>query len=150
VPADFQFSEQQAALYQNGELYVDIHAGDIELRAQLSAESQTVAITPALDDLQGKVFTPFCSGCHTGTGSTLPSVMNLTNADATYASLVGVFGIGDSEVIRVEPGSAGSSLLVHKIEGTQRVGSRMPFRGSKLDSDTIAAIRQWIDSGAER
>jgi hypothetical protein len=37
---------------------------------------------------------------------------------------------------------------VQKIEGTAAQGVRMPFGGAPLDAAAIAAIRQWITSGA--
>lgn len=150
VPANFILTQQQRQSYSFGRLYVDIHAGDVVLRGQLSAEPPALAIGAELDDLQAKVFTPLCSGCHFGSGNNLPAIMDLTNADASYSNLVGVYSIGESDLLRVSPGDAEDSLLVRKLEGTQAVGVRMPFRGAKLDADTIAAVRQWINSGAGR
>ena len=137
-------------MYNNGSLYVDIHAGQVELRGQLSESSLSLTTGSTLADLQAKVFTPVCSGCHTGGGASLPSVMNLSNADASYNSLVGVFSIGEPNLLRVDAGNAAASLLVHKIEGTQTVGSRMPLRGAKLEPEIIDALVQWINAGAQR
>ncbi len=150
VPADFVLTDQQMQLYTSGNLYVDIHAGDIALRGQLSAELPALAIGAELDDLQAKLFTPVCSGCHTGSGGSLPAIMDLSSADASYNTLVGVFSIGEPDLLRVSAGDAEESLLIRKFEGTQTIGARMPFRGAKLDADTITAVRQWINSGARR
>lgn len=150
VPANFFLAPQQLTSYNNGGLYVDIHAGSIEIRGQLSDEPPFLALVSELGDLQAKLFTPMCSGCHTGSGNSLPAVMNLSTADATYNSLVGVFSIGEPELLRVDPGDADNSLVMHKVLGTQSVGSRMPFRGAKLDAQIIDALSNWINAGAPR
>jgi len=150
VPANFFLTPQQLTLYYNGALYVDVHAGSIEIRGQLSDEPPFLALVSELNDLQAKVFTPMCSGCHLGSGANLPAVMNLSTADATYNNLVGVFSIGEPELLRVDPGDADDSLLMHKVQGTQIVGSRMPFRSAKLDAEIIDALANWINAGAPR
>jgi len=150
VPAAFTLTAAQQVQYENGALYVDLHAPNVSLRGQLSLQQPTVAIAPTLNDLQANVFTPVCSGCHTGAGNNLPAIMSLTSAQQTYQSMVGVLSIGEPQYLRVEPGNADNSLLVKKIEGTHTVGSRMPFRGARLDAETIQAIRDWIDAGASQ
>ena len=50
--------------------------------------------------------------------------------------------------LRVNPGDADASYIVHKLEGTATVGEQMPLDGDPLDPATIAAIRAWIDAGA--
>ncbi len=150
MPAGFVLSAQQTELYNASGLYVDLHAGDIELRGQLSLEQPVPTINSTLDDIQAKLFTPVCSGCHAGTGNSLPAIMDLTDADASYASLVGVYSINEPDLLRVDIGNASSSLLVKKIEGTQTIGARMPFRGAMLDANTIAAVKRWISTGAAR
>lgn len=153
VTSGTQLTGEQASRLQSGQLYVDIHSTahpDGEIRGQLSAEAVQSTAQATLDDIQALVFTPQCSGCHTGGGQTLPSIMNLTTADASYQSLVDVNSISVAELSRVQSGDADQSFLIHKLEGTQSVGSRMPFRGRALDSETIDLIRQWIDNGAQR
>jgi len=124
VPANTVLTAPQLTLYNSGNLYVDIHTAQVELRGQLSESPPSV--------------------------ESLPSIMNLSNAEASHNSLVGVFSIGEPNLLRVDPGNAVGSLLVHKVEGTQTVGSRMPFRGAKLDPEVIDALVQWIDTGARR
>ncbi|OED38628.1 hypothetical protein AB833_19050 [Chromatiales bacterium (ex Bugula neritina AB1)] len=153
IPAMTFLGTEDADRLRAGQLYVDVHTHahpEGELRAQLSNQAVQLTVSATLDDIQAKIFTPQCSGCHTGGGNTLPSVMNLTNASASYASLVGVFSIGEPDLLRVDSGDAQSSLLVHKLEGTQAVGGRMPLRGNKLQAQSIVAIQQWIDDGAMR
>lgn len=148
VPAGTVLTSAQLNMYNNGKLYVDIHAGQLQLRAQLSDEQPLVNPGTGLSDLQATLFTPVCSGCHTGSGNSLPAVMNLTNAEATHRSLVSVFSIGEPDLLRIEPGDAANSLLIRKVEGTHTVGARMPFRGARLNAETIDALKQWINAGA--
>lgn len=148
VPDDFTLSAQQLSSYVAGNLYIDSHSGTSEIRGQISDSQPVVVASAELSDLQTKIFTPLCSGCHTGAGVGLPSVLSLASTEASYRSLVSEYSIGEPDLLRVEPGSADNSLLVRKIEGMQTVGARMPLRSARLDDGSIDAIRQWIDSGA--
>jgi hypothetical protein len=49
---------------------------------------------------------------------------------------------------RVQPGNPNDSYLIHKLEGTQNVGGRMPLGGTPLSTADIAVVRQWILNGA--
>jgi hypothetical protein len=146
-------SARQAALFESGGFYIDVHSQAYPngfLRAQLTTEATAVVVLPTLEDIQTRVLTPICSGCHNGAGQTLPGIVDFTSADRSYQSLVGVFSINEPSRLRVETGNPHDSLLVHKLEGTQQVGSRMPFRGNQLDQQTIDAVRAWIAAGAAR
>jgi len=106
-----------------------------------------------LDEIQAAVFTPNCAtaGCHTGpTGNTLPTGMDLTDANASFASLVGVTSLEDANFMRVEANDPDNSYLIQKLEGTASTGAQMPFGATPLDQATIDNIRTWIDNGAER
>ena len=104
-----------------------------------------------LDDIQAAVFTPSCSGCHSGpTSGSLPAGMNLSNADASFAALVGVSSIQEPAIQRVAAGDPDNSYLIQKLEGTASTGSRMPQGGPFLDQATMDDIRQWISDGANR
>jgi hypothetical protein len=106
-----------------------------------------------LDELQASVFTPNCafSGCHTGpTGNTLPAGMDLANADASFANLVGITSLQQPALSRVAAGDPDNSYLVQKIEGTAASGARMPLGGGVLDQALVDDIRQWISDGANR
>jgi len=127
----------------------DIEGGDFE--AQFSVAVPISAAT--LDALQASVFTPSCavSGCHTGpTGNTLPTGMDLSSADASFASLVGVASLQQPALSRVSAGDADNSYLVQKIEGTAASGARMPLGGGMLDQALINDLRDWIANGANR
>lgn len=108
---------------------------------------------PTLDELQANLFGPTCAsaGCHTGpTGSSLPSGMDLSSADATFASLVGITSLQQPAVSRVAAGDPDNSYLVQKVEGTAATGQRMPLVGGVLSQTAIDDIRQWISDGANR
>ncbi len=110
----------------------------------------TVAGPPStLTTIQTNVFTPRCSGCHNGTGTTLPGSMNLTGASASHAALVGVASLEVPALQRVAPGNPNDSYLIRKLEGGPGiVASRMPLGSPPLDQPTIDSIRLWIANGA--
>jgi hypothetical protein len=116
-----------------------------ELRGQLAPPP---AAAPTLTQLQADIFTPICSGCHTGVGAGLPGVQNLT-AGNTYASIVDVVSIEDPTLKRVNPSDPDNSYLVRKIEGAAGiVGVRMPATGGPLTQAQIDEVRAWIAAGA--
>ncbi len=127
----------------------DIAGGDFE--ATFSLDVPVSAAT--LDALQASVFTPNCAvaGCHTGpAGGNLPGGMDLSTADASFTSLVGVASLQQPTLLRVAAGDPDSSYLVQKIEGTAASGARMPLGGDALAQALINDIRQWIADGASR
>jgi hypothetical protein len=139
-------------------LYVDVHTPGAlagALRGQLSLNAAPPAPPPptatvTLAQLQSTIFTPICSGCHTGGGSSLPASMNLSNAAATFAAIVGVASTEQPSVMRIAAGNPDASYLVHKIEGAAGItGSRMPLGGAPLDPTLIANVRTWISEGAQ-
>jgi len=76
--------------------------------------------------------------------------MDLSSADASFASLVGVTSIQQSSLQRVAANDPDTSYLVQKVEGTAASGGRMPLGGGVLDQALIDDIRQWISDGANR
>ena len=106
-------------------------------------------VQATLQSIQDNIFTPICSGCHTGTGSSLPGSMNLSNLTVSRAALVSVASVEKPTLQRVAPSDSAGSYLVQKLQGDPGiVGSRMPFGGPFLDQPTINVVRQWIDAGA--
>jgi Bacterial Ig-like domain len=106
-------------------------------------------VQATLQSIQDNVFTPICSTCHTGVGTSLPGSMNLSNATASRAALVSVASVEKPGVQRVAPSNSAGSYVVQKLQGDPGIaGSRMPFGGPFLDQPTINVIRQWIDTGA--
>jgi hypothetical protein len=77
--------------------------------------------------------------------------MNLDHAVA-YDQLVNVASRGKPGAIRVIPGDAENSYMIHKIEGLgDIVGRRMPFSGPPYLTDgQITIIKRWIANGAPR
>ena len=127
----------------------DIAGGDFIATFSLA----TPVSGATLDELQASVFTPSCavSGCHTGpAGNTLPAGMDLSSADASFASLVGVSSLQVPGLSRVTANDPDNSYLVQKIEGTAASGARMPLGGGVLDQALVDDIRQWISNGANR
>lgn len=93
------------------------------------------------------IFTANCafSGCHGGANPVLGQ--NLSAGQA-YGSIVNVTAQESPGLKRVLPGFPDSSYLVHKIQGTQSTGVRMPLGGPPLTDPQIATIRGWITAGA--
>jgi len=113
----------------------------------------TVVPGPTLDDIQAAVFSPSCAtaGCHTGpTSTSLPSGLDLSSADASFANLVGVASLQQIAILRVVAGDPDNSYLIQKLEGTAASGSTMPLGAGPLAPSVIADIRQWITAGAQR
>lgn len=170
-PANFTFRLREATLLQaagtgsisfdpaSGVLTIpEVDVGGDTYRATLAitdAATYTFVLSSAtfltaaakLSQLQADVFTPRCSGCHTGGSNALPAALNLT-ANNAFANLVNVGARQSPGMMRVAPGSAANSYLIRKLEGTNTTGSRMPLGGPFLDSGTMARIKSWIMSGA--
>jgi len=123
-------------------------ATDVDGNVGTAAGVYAVAGTVTLSQLQASIFTPKCTGCHDGVGSSLPGVQNLT-AGSTYASIVNVASIEVPSLERVAPGNSANSYVVQKLEGAASItGVRMPKGGPYLDAGTIALVKAWIDAGA--
>lgn len=123
-------------------------AGNVGVSADVVVTVQNAAPV-TLSMIQTQVFSPSCSGCHSGpTSSALPSGMNLSSAADSFAALVNVTSLQVDTLNRVTPGDSANSYLVQKLEGTAAVGTRMPQGGPFLDQATMDMIRQWIDDGA--
>jgi hypothetical protein len=99
----------------------------------------------SFDSIQDHVFTPFCTGCHSGAAAPLGLRLD---AGASYALLVNASSVEVPSLNRVQPGNPDSSYLVQKLEGTAAVGGRMPLDQPPLPQSTIAVVRQWIAEGA--
>lgn len=116
----------------------------------ISVSNAAPAPAATLSQLQAQIFTPICSGCHTGVGANLPGVQNLTSAAASYAALVNVPAIEQPAVELVKPGDPTASYLIEKLEGAAGIsGSRMPLGGPYLSTAQIDLIESWITAGAQ-
>lgn len=102
-----------------------------------------------LTQLQTNIFTPICSVCHSG--GSAPHGLRLDSEDNSYAFLVDRPAEGIPELMRVNPGQAEQSYIVHKLEGAASiVGGRMPLGGPYLSQEQINQVRDWIANGAPR
>lgn len=142
----------------DGQVNVTATATDADGNVGSSAASavtvaNTAAATVTLTQLQTQIFTPICSVCHTGSGSSLPGVQNLT-AGNTFSNIVNVASIEQPSLLRIKPGDPANSYLVQKIQGSAGItGSRMPQGcGSAsnpcLDQATIDLVKAWVSQGA--
>jgi len=109
----------------------------------------SVSPTPAVS-FSGQIqpiLTNNCSsrGCHPGGGAPFPlgagqSYGNLVNVAATVGPCAGQ--------MRVNPGSAGTSVLYLRLMGTT-CGNQMPLGGfNPLQLNELNLIRDWINEGA--
>jgi len=102
---------------------------------------------PTLASIQANLFSVTCavSGCHGGA-----SAQQGLRLDAGFSAgnLICVHSPRDPSLTRVVPGDPDNSFIIHKLEGTQSLGDRMPDGGPYLQQSTIDVIRQWIANGA--
>ncbi len=136
----------------DGEFSGMFPSGDGMEGGNFVADFAVAGVQPTLLSIQDNVFTPLCSGCHSGPASNdvadLPSGMDLSSLSLSFMSLVGVSSLQDGGVERVNSGNPDDSYLIQKLEGTASVGGQMPLGGPALDQVTIDVIRQWISDGA--
>ena len=97
-------------------------------------------LAPTLASIQANVFTPSCAipGCHGGGSAQLGLRLD---AGFSAGNLINVASPRAANLLRVVPGNPGSSFLIHKLEGTQALGDRMPQFGPYLPQATIDVIR---------
>ena len=104
-------------------------------------------LAPTLSSIQQNVFTPICTQCHTGAAAPLGLALD---EGSSRADLVNVASVENPELVLVSPGDPEASYLVWKVEGRSGItGSRMPLSLPPLSEDEIAALRGWIEQGAE-
>ena len=107
--------------------------------------------------LQAKVLTPTCAGCHTaGSAVALQSGLVLT-ADQSYRNLVNAQPANANAkadgMLRVKPFDPINSLLFHKLQWAgghhaRDYGSPMPLGTQSLSVGQIEFVRKWIEAGA--
>lgn len=102
--------------------------------------------------VEERVFGVYCAvpACHSGDMPT--GRMNLEPGRARE-SLLGVRArgvqCGATDNVRVVPGSAEMSLLVHKLEDPRPpCGAQMPLGSAPLDPELVALVRRWVEAGA--
>jgi hypothetical protein len=133
----------------DGEYAGSFPSGDGTAGGNFVASFEVAGILPTLQSIQDNVFTPTCSGCHSGPqGGVLPAGMDLSSLSMSFTALVDEPSTQNGAQNLVEPGDPDASYLIRKLEGTADVGGQMPLFGTPLDQDTIGTIRQWITDGA--
>jgi hypothetical protein len=133
----------------DGEFSGTLPSGNGTAGGDFTATFRVSSVLPTLTSIQTSVFTPTCSGCHSGGGAGLPTSLNLTSASASFAALVGVASTQVPSLQRVTSGNPADSYLVRKLEGGPNiVGLQMPRNAPPLDQTTIAVVREWISNGA--
>jgi uncharacterized protein (TIGR03118 family) len=142
----------------NGSVTLSATATDVDGNAGTSAPA-TVTVannTPpppvTLTQLQQQFFTPICSVCHTGQGSTLPGSQNLT-AGNTFGQTVNHPSVEKPALFRIKPNDPANSYLIQKIEGAPGIaGSQMPqgcpFTQPCLTQQQIDMFISWVNAGA--
>ncbi|TRW48701.1 hypothetical protein FM042_06860 [Aliidiomarina halalkaliphila] len=100
-------------------------------------------LQPTLSSIQSQVFTPICSVCHSGASA--PEGLRLESG-VSADMLINVPSAQVPSLYRVDPGNADDSYIIHKLEGTNEVGERMPEGGPYLSQNVINVIRQWINN----
>jgi uncharacterized protein (TIGR03118 family) len=128
----------------------DGNVGSSPVSTVTVANTAPPAVT--LTQLQTQIFTPICSGCHTGVGTTLPGVQNLTTGH-TFANIVGVASVEKPALLRIKASDPTNSYLIQKIEGAAGIsGSQMPLGCPTtqpcLDQATIDQVKAWVSAGA--
>lgn len=111
-------------------------------------EPGTVVQVP-LCGVQTQIFNPYCTKCHSGSGSS--AGLDLSSSKS-YAALVNKAASELSSMNRVTPNDTSKSYLYHKLAGTQSSvggsGSRMPEGGPYLSTQELQLVADWILQGA--
>ena len=114
-------------------------AGFITALPAAQAPAPTAAANPPVTfarDIE-PIFSKSCWNCH-GSGAQLADLDLSTRASALR---------GGEHGAAIVPGNAEQSKLYRMVAGLDAI--TMPMDGSKLDASEIAAIKAWIESGAE-
>ena len=105
-----------------------------------------VAFEPTFTNIQQNVFSAICVECHIGALAPLGLRLDAQNS---YANLVSIRSVEQSNLFRVNPGNPDVSYIIRKLEGGPNIsGGQMPLNRPSLQQNTINAIRVWIAQGA--
>jgi uncharacterized protein (TIGR03118 family) len=143
----------------DGQVALTATATDADLNVGTSSTS-TVTVantvppppTVTLTQLQTQIFTPICSVCHTGVGTALPGVQNLTDGH-TFSNIVNVSSLEVPSLKRIVPNDTVNSYLIQKIKGQAGiVGVQMPAGCPTtqpcLTQTQIDLVSSWVTQGA--
>lgn len=118
----------------------------------------TPDLEPTFSSVQSQIFEAAdssgrkaCVDCHTNVGRSPSAGLNLTH-DMAYDQIVNVAARNKAGAVRVIPGDAENSYLIHKMEGLPGIaGIRMPSGSSPYLTDgQILIVKRWIATGAPR
>jgi hypothetical protein len=121
------------------------------LRLRWSRSTQRFLIVSAAADTNfdpvQAIFSNRCalSGCHTGPSPAQGLNLSLGSA---FREIVPIRSTEIPSRFLVNPGDAEASYLFQKVTGENIVGARMPLVNCCLSASELAAIADWIDSGA--
>jgi hypothetical protein len=124
--------------------FATLSAGLAVTNADFTVRAPVAPLVDYVTQIQ-PIFTGRCVSCHSGGGA--PRGLRLDSQNS-FANLVNVNSDEVPSLKRVKPSDPDNSYLVHKVEGTASVGSRMPLNQSPLSSAQISLIRDWIIAGA--
>jgi len=126
-----------------------------ETTGETADETVAADLEPTLDNVQKHVFDEACAtaGCHSAEHAV--GGLDLSNADASYASLVGQPAANpaaaESQLLLVAPDDPEQSFLCNKLEDpSDGEGSPMPPGGYQVAPEYIDLIEDWIADGAKR
>lgn len=112
--------------------------------------NMSVAATPSLPDaslasIQSNVFDVSCAteGCHDSLTASFG--LDLSSIRNSYASLMSLSSQQQPALKLIEPGDANASYLIKKMAGTGS-GKTMPIGQSRVSSEIINVIAQWINT----
>jgi hypothetical protein len=121
-----------------------------------SLAGPTPNLEPTFSSIQHEIFETTdssgrvaCTSCHSSNGRVPAGGMSLDH-DVAYANLVNVAAREKPTAIRVIPGDADNSYLIHKVLGLPDItGRRMPFNGPPFLTDgQVLIMKRWIQIGA--
>jgi hypothetical protein len=101
----------------------------------LPTSPPTMMLTADFDSIQANIFTPICSGCHSGPN---PAANLSLDAAHSYNDLVNVPSTEEPMLERVKPGDPTDSFLVIHLEND----------GDGAPASDIPFVIQWIMDGA--
>ncbi len=120
-----------------------LEGGDFAWR--FTIDSGVAVAQPTWRWIQDNIFTPICTQCHISGG--IAGFLILDEL-SSYANTVNVPSTEVASLNLIQPGSPDTSYLLQKLEGTAAVGAQMPLGLPALDTESIAAVRDWILDGA--
>lgn len=146
--APYSVNWDTTAIADGTAVQLTARATDIDGNVGTSAATEVTVGTVTLTQIQTEIFSAHCTGCHDGSGTSLPGVQNLTAGNA-FANIVNVASIEVPTLKRIKPNDAANSYLVQKLLGAPGiVGVQMPKGGTPLPQATIDRLKTWINNGA--